>query len=241
MVVRIAGPRLPAGASAATSTTTTRSPRCATIPGVVIACPARPDERAGDAARPALAAAEGGRHGQRVPRAPSRCITRRDLHEAGDDGWLAPYDPPPTWPARHVPIGRARPARRRHRPDDRGRSANGVRMSLRAAWPGSPARPASAAGFSRPALACPRCRSRTSCARASVNRPGGWWPTRPGAPAGCPRGVDQRAWPTAGFTGRMAPRGQARTASSRSGDAANRRGTAAGGGPSSPLPGDVMR
>jgi 2-oxoisovalerate dehydrogenase E1 component len=32
----------------------------------------------------------------------------RDLHEAGDDGWVARYDPPAAWAAGHVPIGRAR-------------------------------------------------------------------------------------------------------------------------------------
>ncbi|MGH3410845.1 MAG: transketolase C-terminal domain-containing protein, partial [Streptosporangiaceae bacterium] len=30
------------------------------------------------------------------------------LHEAGDDGWVARYDPPAAWAAGHVPIGRAR-------------------------------------------------------------------------------------------------------------------------------------
>jgi 2-oxoisovalerate dehydrogenase E1 component len=31
-----------------------------------------------------------------------------DLHEPGDGGWTAPYDPPPRWPVAHVPIGHAR-------------------------------------------------------------------------------------------------------------------------------------
>ena len=31
----------------------------------------------------------------------------RDLHAAGDDGWLAPYAAPDGWAAAHVPIGRA--------------------------------------------------------------------------------------------------------------------------------------
>ena len=30
----------------------------------------------------------------------------RDLHEAGDGGWLARYDPPPRWADAHVPVGR---------------------------------------------------------------------------------------------------------------------------------------
>ncbi len=56
----------------------------------------------------------------------------RDLHEPGDGGWLAPYEPPWRWTPGHVPVGRAR----RH-----GDGAdltivtfgNGLRLSLRAA------------------------------------------------------------------------------------------------------------
>ena len=43
----------------------------------------------------------------------------RDLFDDGDDGWLAPYAPPARWAETHIPIGRARTLRRRHRPDHR--------------------------------------------------------------------------------------------------------------------------
>ena len=49
----------------------------------------------------------------------------RDLHEAGDDGWLARYGRPPSWAAGHVPDRPGPAARRRHRPDHRRRSATG--------------------------------------------------------------------------------------------------------------------
>ncbi len=56
----------------------------------------------------------------------------RDLHQAGDGGWLARYDPPGLWPAGYVPPGRARGY-------GHGRDltiitfGNGLRMSLRVA------------------------------------------------------------------------------------------------------------
>ena len=38
----------------------------------------------------------------------------RDLHDDGDDGWLAPYAESGDWAGEHVPIGAARTLRRRH-------------------------------------------------------------------------------------------------------------------------------
>jgi len=32
----------------------------------------------------------------------------RDLYQAGDGGWMAPYEPPDRWPLTHVPLGRGR-------------------------------------------------------------------------------------------------------------------------------------
>ena len=55
----------------------------------------------------------------------------RDLHQAGDGGWLARYDPPGLWP-RYVPLGRGRSYG-----DGRDLTiitfGNGLRMSLRVA------------------------------------------------------------------------------------------------------------
>src|SRR5262249_16606170 len=76
------------------------------IPGLVIACPARP-AAAPALLRSCLAAAEvDGAVSALVE--PIALYHERDLHEPGDDGWLAGYDPPARWTARHVPIGRAR-------------------------------------------------------------------------------------------------------------------------------------
>jgi len=76
------------------------------IPGVLIACPARPDDAAA-MLRTCLAAAEAdGR--VCVFLEPIALYHTRDLAEPGDGGWLAPYQPPAGWPAGHVPVGRAR-------------------------------------------------------------------------------------------------------------------------------------
>jgi 2-oxoisovalerate dehydrogenase E1 component len=70
------------------------------IPGVVIASPARPDDAAGMLHTCAAAAKEAG--AVCVFLEPIALYHTRDLHEDGDDGWLAPY------PAEGVPISRAR-------------------------------------------------------------------------------------------------------------------------------------
>ena len=79
-------------ASAAISTTTTRWPACAISPGLLIACPARPDD-APAMLRTCLAAAQAdGR--VCVFLEPIALYHTRDLAEPGDGGWLARYDPP---------------------------------------------------------------------------------------------------------------------------------------------------
>jgi 2-oxoisovalerate dehydrogenase E1 component len=100
------------------------------IPGLVIACPARPDD-APALLRTCLASArEDG--SVCVFLEPIALYHERDLHAEGDGGWLTPYDPPALWMLRHAPVGRARV-------HGRGKDllivtfGNGVRMSLRAA------------------------------------------------------------------------------------------------------------
>jgi 2-oxoisovalerate dehydrogenase E1 component len=100
------------------------------IPGLIVACPARPDDAAG-MLRSCLAAAEVD-GSVSVFLEPIALYHERDLYEAGDGGWLAGYEPPARWSAAHVPVGRARSY-------GRGKDltiisfGNGVRMSLRAA------------------------------------------------------------------------------------------------------------
>jgi 2-oxoisovalerate dehydrogenase E1 component len=100
------------------------------IPGLVIACPARADDAAA-MLRTCLAAAEvDGTISAFIE--PIALYHERDLHEPGDGAWLADYDPPAAWAARHVPVGRARLYG-----DGTDLTivtfGNGVRMSLRAA------------------------------------------------------------------------------------------------------------
>jgi 2-oxoisovalerate dehydrogenase E1 component len=102
------------------------------IPGLVLACPARPDDAAA-MLRTCLAAAlvDGSVCAVLEPIA---LYHTRDLHTEGDGQWTAPYPGPAAWADEHVPIGRARV-------DVVGSGAdltivtfgNGVRMSLRAA------------------------------------------------------------------------------------------------------------
>jgi 2-oxoisovalerate dehydrogenase E1 component len=102
------------------------------IPGLVLACPARPDDAAA-MLRTCLAAAlvDGSVCAVLEPIA---LYHTRDLHTEGDGGWTARYPAPGDWATEHVPIGRARV-------DVIGSGAdltivtfgNGVRMSLRAA------------------------------------------------------------------------------------------------------------
>jgi 2-oxoisovalerate dehydrogenase E1 component len=76
------------------------------IPGLVLAVPARPDD-APAMLRTCLAAAQtDGR--VCVFLEPIALYHTRDLHEPGDERWLASYAPPRRWAAEHVPVGRAR-------------------------------------------------------------------------------------------------------------------------------------
>lgn len=102
------------------------------IPGIVIACPARPDDAAAMLRTCLVSASVDG--SVCVFLEPIALYHTRDLYEEGDRGWLAPYPAPAAWVDSHVPIGRARV-------DLIGGGGdltiltfgNGVRMSLRAA------------------------------------------------------------------------------------------------------------
>lgn len=76
------------------------------IPGLIVACPARPDDAAA-LLRTCLASARAD-GSVCVFLEPIALYHERDLHEPGDGGWLAPYDPPGLWTASHAPVGRAR-------------------------------------------------------------------------------------------------------------------------------------
>ena len=76
------------------------------IPGLVVAVPARPEDAA-PMLRSCLAAAEAD-GSVCVFLEPIALYHERDLHEPGDGGWLAPYEPPWRWATAHVPIGPAR-------------------------------------------------------------------------------------------------------------------------------------
>jgi 2-oxoisovalerate dehydrogenase E1 component len=76
------------------------------IPGLVIACPARPDDAAAMLRTCLASAQEDG--SVCIFLEPIALYHERDLHQAGDGGWLAPYDPPARWASGHVALGRAR-------------------------------------------------------------------------------------------------------------------------------------
>ena len=83
------------------------------IPGLVVACPARPDDAAA-MLRTCLAVAEADAR-VCVFLEPIALYHTRDLHRAGDGGWLARYDPPGLWPALR-PGGQRTRLRERARP-----------------------------------------------------------------------------------------------------------------------------
>jgi 2-oxoisovalerate dehydrogenase E1 component len=76
------------------------------IPGVIIACPARPDD-APAMLRTCLASARTD-GSVCVFLEPIALYHERDLYVPGDGRWLAPYDPPSRWTSGHIPPGRAR-------------------------------------------------------------------------------------------------------------------------------------
>jgi 2-oxoisovalerate dehydrogenase E1 component len=100
------------------------------IPGLVVGCPARPDDAAAMLRTCAAAARADGR--VCVFLEPIALYHTRDLHEPGDDGWLADYPAPVAWAETHVPLGKGRTY-------GNGTDltlvsfANGLRMSLRVA------------------------------------------------------------------------------------------------------------
>jgi 2-oxoisovalerate dehydrogenase E1 component len=100
------------------------------IPGLVIACPARPDDAAAMLRTCLASAQEDG--SVCIFLEPIALYHERDLHVTGDGGWLAPYDPPSLWAPGHVPLGQARV-----HGDGTDLTivtfGNGLRMSLRAA------------------------------------------------------------------------------------------------------------
>jgi 2-oxoisovalerate dehydrogenase E1 component len=100
------------------------------IPGLIVACPARPDDAAA-MLRTCLAAAE--LDGSvSVFLEPIALYHQRDLYGPGDGGWLAPCAPPEHQAAGHVQVGRGRLY-------GNGQDltiitfGNGLRLSLRAA------------------------------------------------------------------------------------------------------------
>ena len=100
------------------------------IPGLVIACPGHPADAAPMLRTCAAAAVTDGTVA--VFLEPIALYHTRDLHDVGDEGWMAPYAAPDEWAATHVPIGEGRIARD-------GSDvlivtwANGLYLSLRAA------------------------------------------------------------------------------------------------------------
>ncbi len=100
------------------------------VPGLVIACPARPDDAAAMLRTCLASAREDG--SVCVFLEPIALYHERDLYRPGDGRWLARYDPPWLWTLGHVPIGRARVYG-----DGTDLTVvtfgNGLRMSLRAA------------------------------------------------------------------------------------------------------------
>ena len=76
------------------------------IPGIVVASPARPDDAAAMLRACVAAASVDG--SACVFLEPIALYHTRDLHSAGDGGWVAPYPAPSEWSAAHAPIGSAR-------------------------------------------------------------------------------------------------------------------------------------
>jgi 2-oxoisovalerate dehydrogenase E1 component len=73
------------------------------IPGLIVACPSRPDDAPALLRTCVASASEDG--SVCVFLEPIALYHERDLHEPGDGGWLAPYLPPQQWAASHAPVG----------------------------------------------------------------------------------------------------------------------------------------
>jgi 2-oxoisovalerate dehydrogenase E1 component len=73
------------------------------IPGLVIASPAHPADAPAMLRTCVAAAVADGTVS--VFLEPIALYHTRDLHAPGDEGWLAPYEPPSSWARSHIPIG----------------------------------------------------------------------------------------------------------------------------------------
>jgi 2-oxoisovalerate dehydrogenase E1 component len=76
------------------------------IPGLVVACPARPDDAAAMLRTCLASAREDG--SVCVFLEPIALYHQRDLYEPGDGRWLARYEPPDRWVSGHAPVGSGR-------------------------------------------------------------------------------------------------------------------------------------
>ena len=76
------------------------------IPGLIVACPARPDDAAAMLRTCLASAREDGSVCVIVE--PIALYHERDLYEPGDGGWLARYEPPARWMSAHAPVGGGR-------------------------------------------------------------------------------------------------------------------------------------
>jgi 2-oxoisovalerate dehydrogenase E1 component len=76
------------------------------IPGLIVATPSRPDDAAAMLRTCLAAAAVDG--STSVFLEPIALYHTRDLFDAGDGAWLAPYPAPDQWSACHAPVGSAR-------------------------------------------------------------------------------------------------------------------------------------
>jgi 2-oxoisovalerate dehydrogenase E1 component len=76
------------------------------IPGLVVACPARPDDAAAMLRTCLASAREDGSVCVIVE--PIALYHERDLYEPGDGGWLMRYEPPDRWMSCHAPVGAGR-------------------------------------------------------------------------------------------------------------------------------------
>ncbi|MDR2983528.1 MAG: MFS transporter, partial [Nocardiopsaceae bacterium] len=76
------------------------------IPGLIVACPARPDDAAALLRTCLASASEDGSVCAFLE--PIALYHERDLHEPGDGRWLAPYPPPDAWTRDHAAVGSGR-------------------------------------------------------------------------------------------------------------------------------------
>ena len=154
------------------------------IPGLVIASPARPDDAAA-MLRTCVAAAAVDGSGLRLPRADRAVPHAGPARADGDRTGSRRTRPAGVGRRRTCRSAAARTLRRRRRPHASSRSATAYRCPC-----GSP-RGWRATGIAvpggRPALAGPAA-GRRRAARRDDEQAGCWSSTRPGAPAGSPRG-----------------------------------------------------